>query len=193
MRRLALVLALSLLTLGCSQTDIADRGRGLPAMRWDHMPEATDWTKASLDALSLYGTGLTETVPADIQTWCPAYEKARPAQRRAFWAGLFSALAKHESTWNEAAVGGGGRWFGLLQISPATARYHGCAATSGSALTDGKANLSCAVRIASSAVVRDGVVAARGRGVAADWGPMTVASKREEIAAWTRAQSYCRG
>ncbi|MCE8472593.1 lytic transglycosylase, partial [Rhodovulum sulfidophilum] len=45
----------------------------------------------------------------------------------------------------------------------------------------------------SSAVARDGVVAARGRGVAADWGPMTVASKRAEIAAWTRAQSYCRG
>ncbi|PTW47162.1 transglycosylase SLT domain-containing protein [Rhodovulum kholense] len=191
--RLFLLVCLLALTAACDQSDIADRGRSLPSMRWDHMPEATDWTRASLDALTLYGGGLTETVPADIDAWCPAYAKARPAQRRAFWAGLFSALAKHESTWNEAAVGGGGRWFGLLQISPATARYHGCAATSGSALTDGEANLRCAVRIAASAVARDGVVAASGRGVAADWGPMAVSSKREEIAAWTRSQSYCRG
>nr|WP_243645117.1 transglycosylase SLT domain-containing protein [Rhodovulum euryhalinum] len=166
---------------------------GLPQMRWDHRPEATAWTAASLEALSAHGAALAETVPADIARWCPSYPEAGTAQRQAFWAGLFSALAKHESTWNPDAVGGGGRWFGLVQIAPATARAYGCSATSGEALKDGAANLSCAIRIAARTVTRDGVVAAGGGGVAADWGPMTVAAKREEIAAWTRAQPYCGG
>lgn len=191
---LALVLALP---LGCSHAEAPKRAQlstsGLPHMRWDHRPEATDWTVASLSALSAHGAALAETVPQDIGRWCPAYSEADAAQRRAFWAGLFSALAKHESTWNPAAVGGGGRWFGLMQIAPATARAYGCAATSGEALKNGEANLSCAIRIAASSVPRDGVVAAGGGGVAADWGPMTVASKREEIAAWTRIQPYCSG
>lgn len=105
-----------------------------------------------------------------------------------------SALARHESTHNPAAVGGGGLYYGLLQIYPATARGHGCAATTGQALTDPAANLTCAVRIMARTVARDGAVAVhdgRWRGVAADWGPMTVRAKREEMAEWTRSQDYC--
>lgn len=189
-------LACLVLTVSCGEADMPRAAAldpsPLPGMRWDHRPEAADWTRASLAALSSHGAVLVETVPADIARWCPAYPEAGPGDRRAFWAGLFSALAKHESTWNPEAVGGGGRWFGLLQISPATARAHGCAATSAEALQDAVANLNCAIRIAARTVPRDGVVAAGG-GVAADWGPMTVAAKREEIADWTRAQPYCRG
>ncbi len=103
-----------------------------------------------------------------------------------------SALARYESTWNPRAVGGGGRWFGLVQIAPATARHYGCGATSGRALKDGAANLRCAIRIMAQTVPRDGVVAARGRGVAADWGPFHDPAKRAQMAAWTRAQPYCR-
>ncbi|TCP43100.1 transglycosylase SLT domain-containing protein [Rhodovulum marinum] len=196
MRRLLLAACL-ILPVSCGSAEAPQRAAfdtaGLPTMRWDHRPEASTWTRASLSALSDYGAALAETVPSDIGRWCPAYPKAGPAQRRAFWAGLFSALAKHESTWNPKAVGGGGRYIGLMQISPATARYHGCAATSAAELTNGAANLKCAIRIAAATVPRDGVVAAGGGGVAADWGPMTVAAKREEIAAWTRAQPYCGG
>ncbi|SIO22449.1 Transglycosylase SLT domain-containing protein [Rhodovulum sp. ES.010] len=191
---LALVLALP---MGCSHAEPPGRAQistsGLPTMRWDHRPEAPRWTEASLAALRAQGAPLAETVPADIANWCPTYAQADLRQRRAFWAGLFSALAKHESTWNPEAVGGGGRWFGLMQIAPATARGYGCAAQSGEALKDGAANIGCAIRIAARTVPRDGVVAAGGGGVAADWGPMTVASKRAEIAAWTRAQPYCGG
>jgi len=80
------------------------------------------------------GAALPAIVPADIRTYCPGYAGANMADRRAFWAGLFSALAKHESGWNPAAVGGGGQWFGLEQIAPGTARGYGCSAQSGEAL-----------------------------------------------------------
>jgi hypothetical protein len=88
-------------------------------------------------------------------------------------------------------VGGGGRWFGLVQISPATARYRGCSATSGQALLDAEANLRCGVRIMGETVPRDGVVSQGMRGVAADWGPFHSSRKREDMRQWLVAQDYC--
>lgn len=164
----------------------------IPATRWDHHPEARHWTRQTLGAvLEEHGEPLTSIVPSDIKTWCPAYERNAHIDRASFWVGLLSAMAKHESTWNPEAVGGGGQWFGLVQISPATARGYGCKATTGETLKNGSANLSCAVRIMAHTVPRDGVVAANMRGVAADWGPFHNASKRAEMAAWTSSQSYC--
>jgi hypothetical protein len=162
-----------------------------PPMRWDHRPEAQAWTRTSFEALSTHGAALPATIPRDISTWCPGYADATEAERKAFWTGLISALAKHESTWNPAAVGGGGRWFGLTQISPSTARLYGCEARTGNALKDGQANLSCAIRIMARTVERDGVVSAGMRGVAADWGPFHSSSKRADMIAWTSAQPYC--
>ena len=161
------------------------------AVMWDFHPEGDAWTEASLAALAAHGAPLAAETPDDIAMWCPAYPEATVAERKAFWTGLASALAEYESTWNPRAIGGGGRWFGLLQISPATARGYGCAATTGQALLDGPANLSCAIRIWTETVIRDGVVA-DGGGVAADWGPMMRAGPRADIADWTRRQSYCR-
>ena len=40
-------------------------------------------------------------------------------------------------------------------------------------------------------VPRDQVVSYRMRGVAADWGPFHSRRKREDMASWTRSQSYC--
>ena len=71
-----------------------------PAMRWDFRPEAAQWTAETLAALRAHGAALAEMEPDDIANWCPAYPEAGPRDRRAFWAGLLSALAKHESTWN---------------------------------------------------------------------------------------------
>lgn len=165
----------------------------LPVMGWDARPEADVWTETTLAALQDEGAALLSEIPGDIGTWCPGYVAAEPTERAAFWSGLLSALARHESTWNPAAVGGGGRWFGLVQISPGTARGYGCEADSGSELQDGAANLACAVRIAASTVTRDGVVAAGGGGLAADWGPFASAEKRAQMAAFTSSQSYCQG
>jgi hypothetical protein len=166
----------------------------LPITQWDHRPRANRWTLAAMSALAQHGAPLTQVVPADISDWCPGYASAGPAQRRAFWTGFLSTLAKYESTYRADAVGGGGLWYGLLQILPSTARGYGCRARTGDALKDGAANLSCAVRIMATTVPRDGVIALNGKrlgGVAADWGPMRSARKRAEMASWLRAQNYC--
>lgn len=161
------------------------------AMRWDHQPGAASWTSTGVAALRSHGAALPATVPQDISTWCPGYVDASRPEREAFWIGLISALAKYESTWNPTAVGGGGRWFGLVQISPATARQYGCKATSGSALKNGADNVSCAIRIMARTVLRDGVVSRGMGGVAADWGPFHHASARNDMMAWTSAQPFC--
>jgi hypothetical protein len=167
----------------------------LPAMRWDSRPEADRWTVATLAALRTEGAVLETTVPADIKAFCPAYESAPPADRRAFWAGFLSAVAKHESTWNPQAKGGGGKWIGLMQIAPQTARAYGCDLPSDKGLTDGAANLACAVKIAARQVGRDGAVVSDGsgdwRGAARDWAPLRSSEKRADVAGWTRQQSYC--
>jgi hypothetical protein len=169
------------------------RSEQVPRTRWQHKHGNVMWTRAALSALKSHGKPLVEEVPEDIDYWCPAYETAGPAQRRAFWVGFMSALAKHESTYKADAVGGGGKWYGLLQILPATARGYGCNVGTGSALKNGAANLSCAIRIMAVSVPRDRVIYARGgRGVAADWGPMRNPRKRVDMANWLKRQTYCK-
>lgn len=194
-RPIALVLSLAgLAACAPKPPEAAAPPPALPLMAWDGASaESAEWTEATLAALQAEGAALLSEVPGDIGTWCPGYVEAPSEERAAFWSGLLSALARHESTWNEDAVGGGGQWFGLVQISPATARGYGCEARTGEALRDGEANLACAVRIAAETVTRDGVVAAGGGGFAADWGPFASASKREEMAGWVSSQAYCQG
>jgi len=166
----------------------------IPKARWDFRPEGSRWTLDALDALKAHGQPLVSMVPQDASAWCPGYEDASAPERRAFWVAFLSALAKHESTWRPRAVGGGGQWFGLLQILPSTARLYKCRARSGQALLDGSANLSCAIRIMARTVPRDGVIHAREPrwgGVSADWGPMRSTQKRGEMAAWLRGQEFC--
>lgn len=164
-----------------------------PPMQWDHHPEGAEWTESTLVAVSTKDQELSERVPSDIETWCPGYSDATVDERRAFWTGLLSAVAKYESTWNEKASGGGGRWIGLMQISPRSAANYGCEATSVGALKDGEANLECAVEIMSTQVAKDGMVAGGGnRGIGRDWAPLRSSEKRSAMAAWTRAQPYCK-
>jgi hypothetical protein len=180
-----------ILPAACNSMEARNGASEVPVARWDFRPEGRQWTEASVEALASYGRPLVNIVPRDIETWCPGYEDATEMERKAFWVGLLSSLAKHESTWRPEAAGGGGQWFGLLQISPATARHYGCEARTGEALKDGAANLACAIRIMSVTVPRDGVVAANGGGIAADWGPFHQAAKREEMRAWVSNQPYC--
>jgi hypothetical protein len=164
----------------------------VPVAKWDANPAGETWTEASLAALAGHGAPLVAVVPSDTGTWCPAYPDASDDGRKAFWVGLLSALSEHESTWRPDAVGGGGKWFGLVQISPATAKGYGCNAQTGEALKNGAANLSCAIRIWSETVPRDGVIAADGGGVAADWGPFNQSNKRTAMQEWVSSQSYCK-
>ncbi|MDU8944895.1 transglycosylase SLT domain-containing protein [Ovoidimarina sediminis] len=192
MKRVGLLAAL-LLSVSCSipENEAPEASGGVVA-RWDHLPRGETWTRAALEALDGPGQTLALTTPSDIDVWCPGYETASIDGRKAFWVGLVSALAKHESTWRPEVSGGEGRWHGLLQISPGTARGYGCAATDASALKNGAANLRCGLRIMAVTVPRDGVVSRGGRGVAADWGPFHQANKREDMIAWTRQLPSCR-
>jgi Transglycosylase SLT domain len=178
---------------GCAQVEPEETMAFVaPPMQWDHHPEAQAWTESTLVAVSTKDQLLTERVPADIETWCPGYAEATAEERRAFWAGLLSAVAKYESTWNPQASGGGGRWIGLMQISPRSANYYGCEATSVVALKNGEANLECAVEIMSTQVAKDGLVAGGGnRGIGRDWAPLRSSEKRSAMSAWTSQQPYC--
>ena len=193
---IALSLAAGLLS-ACGQVSFPDLaaflpGGALPVMRWDAQPEAASWTTRALIAVGARDGELASRVPADIAAFCPGYPTAPMGNRRAFWVGLMSATAKHESSFNPRASGGGGRYVGLMQIAPGTAKLAGCEARSSAALKDGAANLECAIRIFAPHVAQDGVIAGKGsRGVARDWGPLTQRAKRAEIAAWTAAQPYC--
>ena len=168
----------------------------VPALHWDEQrpgmvaPADPEWGVALMTAIAAEGEML-ETVPADIEAWCPAYAAAAPDQRAAFWGGLVSVLAWYESTHNPRAIGGGGRWFGLVQIAPATARHRGCEVGSGQALLNAGDNLRCGVRIMAQNVVRDRVVSRDLRGVAAEWGPFYSRPRREAMRDWVRSQDYC--
>jgi hypothetical protein len=161
-----------------------------PPMRWDARAGSDAWTQATLAALDRDGVTILSKVPNDINAFCPNYPQLGLTGRKAFWAGLLSAVAKHESTYNPQASGGGGRWLGLMQIAPATWRSYGCDGN----IKNGADNMSCAVKIMSKQVARDNAVAHDGggwRGVARDWAPMRNSTKRADIAAWTSSQSYC--
>jgi hypothetical protein len=167
----------------------------VPRTRWQHMEGNVLWTRAAMSALKSHGSPLVQMVPRDIADWCPAYPANDATLRSAFWVGYLSALAKHESTYKPWAVGGGGKWYGLLQILPATARGYKCTAGTGEALKNGAANLSCGVRIMAHTVKRDGVIHGRDsrwRGVSTDWGPMRNDAKRKDMADWLKRQNYCK-
>ncbi len=189
------VLVLALLPIACAGAADLPLPGFSSAARWDHRPEASAWTEATVRALKADGAVLVSTVPEDVGAFCPAYATAAPDQRRAFWVGLLSAIAKHESGWNPLAKGGGGRFLGLMQISPKTAAANGCDAADAAGLLDGGANLSCAVRIMARNIGRDGAITKGGSGgwlgLARDWMPLRNASARRDIARWTAKQSYC--
>lgn len=199
MRRLSALLSLPLAAVLLSacvpagQTSLSTSGQ-MPPMQWDVRPEGKQWTQTTLEALEAHDDVLAETVPADVAAWCPGYATASIEDRRAFWAGLMSAVARYESTWNPKASGGGGRYIGVMQISPVSASYHQCEANTVSELKDGAENLECATQMMAKAVANDGLVVGGGnRGIGRDWMPFRNAEKRAAMAAWTRAQPYCQG
>lgn len=161
--------------------------------RWDHRAEAAEWNDAAMRALMSHGTPMLTLDPRDAEEFCPNWDRADAEGRAAFWVAFMSGLARFESGHRPEAAGAGGRYQGLLQISPTTARFHGCEMASARGLYDGATNLACAVRIAARAVARDGVVASGRGGMAADWPPLRDPAKRAEIAAFTRQTPACRG
>lgn len=173
----------------------APRDNDVPRARWEHRRDGALWTRVVLAAVETHGRDLLTTVPKDIHEWCPAYAENDLEQRAAFWAGFVSTLARYESTFNPRAVGGNGRWFGLMQIYPPTAEFRDCRVQTGEGLRRGSDNLNCAIRIMNITVPRDQAISVkdtRWRGVAADWGPMRTDWMRRDMQRYTKRQVYCR-
>ena len=173
----------------------APRAGEVPRARWEHRRAGALWSRVALGAVESHGAALLEVVPMDIADWCPAYPENPPEARAAFWVGLLSTVSRYESTWNPRAVGGGGRWFGLMQIYPPTAEFRNCRTQSGAGLKNAAENLSCAVRIMAITVPRDQAISVkdtRWRGVAADWGPVRNDWMRRDMQRYTKRQTYCR-
>ncbi len=171
------------------------RTSDVPRARWEHRGGGMLWTRVALSAVQTHGAKLIETVPKDIAEWCPAYPANAAPERAAFWAALISTLSRYESTWKPTAVGGNGRWFGLMQIYPPTAEFRDCRVQTGEGLKDPAANLNCAVRIMAITVPRDTAISVkdtRWRGVAADWGPIRTDWMRRDMQRYTKRQPYCR-
>ena len=171
------------------------RDNDLPRARWEHREKGPLWTRVVISAVETHGDALLNVVPQDIAAWCPAYAENGPEERAAFWAGLLSTLSRYESTWNPRAVGGNGRWFGLMQIYPPTAEFRACRVQTGTELKRGSDNLNCAIRIMNVTVPRDNAIAVkdtRWLGVAADWGPIRDDRMRRDMQRYTKKQTYCR-
>lgn len=177
----------------------------LPTARWDSRPAGRDWTRFALGGLDSHAQGLLATVPSDVGAYCPRYAQANPADRRAFWVGLLSALARVESDFDPSVEFIEPNIFdvqgnrvvsrGLLQISRESANGYGCGISDEQQLHDPATNLTCAVRIMNRLVTRDGVIGSTAgpwRGMAAYWSPFRRPNRRAEIQQWTSAQTYCR-
>lgn len=186
-------LMLTFLLAGCGPADPGPKRGFVPAAAWDGQATGSAWTAATLRALEADGAVLVGTVPTDIDAYCPGYRQAQEPERKAFWVGLLSLVADHESSGNPTAKGGGGRFLGLLQISEPTAAAHGC--SGGDALLDGATNLACGVRIMTASVAGDGAIFTDGDkswlGVARDWVPFRKADLRSDVADWTLRLPYC--
>ncbi|MEM9351241.1 MAG: transglycosylase SLT domain-containing protein [Pseudomonadota bacterium] len=171
------------------------RDRTMPHTRWAYVQGSDVWTRVAEAALKDHGATMVATVPNDIDAWCPAYREASDDDRRAFWVGLLSTLAKHESTFRPRVSGDNGLSHGLFQIRTGTARLYQCRARSRAALMDPIENVSCAIQIMSTTVPRDNAVARKANGTrggaGADWGPFVQRAKREDMRAWVKRQRYC--
>ncbi|MGR3512624.1 MAG: lytic transglycosylase domain-containing protein [Paracoccaceae bacterium] len=198
-----LLVCITLGPLSAAETPVSDtstvrpppRDNSLPRAWWENRADGPLWTRVVLSAVETHGADLLVEVPKDIAEWCPAYAQNGPDARAAFWAGFVSTLARYESTWNPRAVGGNGRWFGLMQIYPPTAEFRDCRVQTGEGLKSGADNLNCAIRIMNITVPRDNAISvkdSRWRGVAADWGPIRNERMRDTMQRYTKRQVYCR-
>ncbi|OBP14278.1 transglycosylase [Rheinheimera sp. SA_1] len=126
------------------------------------------WTRSAETAVA--NSPLVRLVPKDILYFCPAYPKLHATERRKFWVGLISAMAKPESNfkpqrfYQEKFRDGKGRPVisrGLLQISieSANQQRYGCDIPYPAKLHDPRINLACGVKILSKWVSTDGVIA----------------------------------
>jgi len=145
--------------------------------------DAEHWTAVATNTLST--TSLPDSVPADISTFCPAYQGATRHDRTHFWVALMAAVARAESGFNPRnsftesfhESGPGSPLVvsrGLLQLSfPGDRDRYRCNMPSAESLYDPTVNLACGIKILAQLVARDhriaGQVGTAWKGAAAYW------------------------
>ncbi len=135
---------------------------------WAKSNRDGSWTRTAETAVA--NSPLAGLIPKDILYFCPAYAKLPTLERRKFWVGLISAMAKPESNfkpqrfYQEKFSDRKGRPVisrGLLQISieSANQQRYSCDIPYPAKLHDPDINLACGVKILAKWVSTDGVIA----------------------------------
>jgi hypothetical protein len=181
-------------------------GSVIPA-RWHGTGQAdtTQWTTLTFDAIDESGTNLLETLPLDIEEFCPKYFQLPVETRKMFWVYFLSAMSELESGHNpeleykEKFRNSYGYYVmsrGLLQLSDESARGYGCDISSEADLHDPEVNLSCGVRILDRWIGKDqriaGKVNGKWQGAARYWSVLRDKRKLEIIKGWTRECEICK-
>jgi len=183
----------------------AGAGHAQDYAAWKNVNRDGSWTLAAENAVK--ATTLATLAPKDITAFCPAYDSLNADKRAHFWAGLLSAMAKHESGFkpetkyvepdivdanNQNVVSRG-----LLQISMESAnqKAYGCGIQRAHDLHKVDVNLNCAARIMRHWVEKDGLIAAASKpavGAARYWSVLRAwRGHLSEISGFTRGMEVC--
>ena len=136
---------------------------------WSGQDSGLIWTE--LAEAVVEETALAQSVPSDIEHFCPRYADLNQSARVRFWVGLLSAMVEHESDFDPATQftesliqDSQGRDVvsrGLLQLSVESARQdrYGCTIERELDLHEPAVNLTCGARILDAWVSRDDAIA----------------------------------
>lgn len=172
------------------------------------------WAKKNLDGswtaateAAVQASGLSGSTPTDVEIFCPAYKDRSAEDRKIFWVGLLSIVARPESnfkpetTYTEAFADSKGKKVisrGLLQISieSANQKKYACGIQKAEDLHDPAINLACGVKILDAWVKTDNVIATYGTSPAKGGGRYwsTLRERRKhlpEITKFTRSLKVC--
>ena|SRR5687768_14971513 len=174
---------------------------------WSKKNTDGSWTRTA--EIAVAASSLPSLEPKDIGKFCPTYKRLPRKKRIKFWVGLLSAMARPESSFNPGAThkelfkeksGKQGISRGLLQISIESANQPGyrCGIKKAKHLHDPAIHLPCAVKILSTWVAADHVIATykgdkKNRGGGRYWAVLREKNGRlSEISNFTKNLSFCR-
>jgi hypothetical protein len=174
---------------------------------WSKKNPDGSWTR--ITEIAVATSSLPSLEPKDIGKFCPAYKNLPRKKRIRFWVGLLSSMAEFESTFDPEAAARGpskdvfrrrGMNRGLLQISKESANQPGysCDIKKAKHLHDPVVHLPCAVKILSTWVSADHVIASykrnkKTRGGGRYWAVLQEKNGRlPAISSFTRNLSFCR-
>jgi len=172
---------------------------------WARKNPDGSWTAAAETAVA--ASTLAQSVPADVEKFCPGYAARSADDRNVFWVGLLSIVARPESnfkpetTFTEDFPDAQGKKVvsrGLLQISieSANQKKYSCGIVKAEDLHDPSINLGCGVKILDAWVKTDNVIATWGTGKPAGGGRYwsTLREKNNhlpELTKFTRSLKVC--